>query len=137
MPKWTVEFLEQLLPQVCDRDTSLDDQGWTPGNPLWGHCAVVALVVQDLFGGDILRASLEHIPAFAHLRSHYWNRLPDGRVIDLTRTQFGQQYPALTGVPRARREILDIEKYPKTVQRYDRLKLRLLPRLYNRPLVDR
>lgn len=46
-----------------------------------GQCAVTALVVQDILGGEILRA--EH-PTWG---SHYWNKLPGIGEIDLTRAQ--------------------------------------------------
>jgi hypothetical protein len=53
----------------------------------------VALVAQDFFGGEILRASLAAVPEFAQMRSHYWNRLPDGSERDFTAPQFDGRYP--------------------------------------------
>lgn len=47
-----------------------------------GQCAVTALLVQDVLGGDILRAD---IPGHG---SHYWNLVADMGEIDLTRSQF-------------------------------------------------
>jgi len=55
---------------------------WSTSLPARGHCAVSALIVQDRLGGDLLRAVVCG-------ESHYWNRLPDGTEIDLTRGQFG------------------------------------------------
>ncbi|WKZ28637.1 MAG: hypothetical protein QY323_03800 [Patescibacteria group bacterium] len=78
-----------LLPDVCIRETSADPDGWTAENPLWGHCAVVSAAAQKLFGGKLLRASLEALPAFAHMRSHYINELDDGTRHDFTRAQLG------------------------------------------------
>src|SRR5690242_20466610 len=83
----------RLLPTVCDRETSADPDGWTPENPLWGHCAVVSAAVQDRFGGDLLRASLEKYPKWAKMRSHYWNRFPPGGQRDFTEPQFGGDPP--------------------------------------------
>ncbi len=87
-----ISDLNIILPEICSRETSSDPNGYTDTNPLWGHGAVVALLVQDVFGGDLLRASLEGTP-FAKMRSHYWNRLPGGMVLDFTASQFGEVYP--------------------------------------------
>ena len=121
----TPERFERLLQYLCIRKTSADAEHWTPENPLWGHCAVVALIVQDEWGGEILRSSLENIPEFAQMGSHYWNRLKDGREVDLSKSQFGVQYPKLEGLPRDREEILDPVKYPDTVRRYTHLRTQL------------
>jgi hypothetical protein len=125
MFEMTQQRFERLLRYLCIRSTSADEDGWTSENPLWGHCAVVALLVQDEWGGEILRASLEGVPEFAQMRSHYSNRLPDGRNVDLSRSQFGDRYPTLTWAPRARTEILDPIKYPETVRRYKHLRTQL------------
>lgn len=51
-------------------------------SPLAGYCGVVAQVVQGMFGGDIMAGRVDGV-------RHYWNRLPDGREVDLTSCQFG------------------------------------------------
>ncbi|AXS41278.1 hypothetical protein [Breoghania sp. L-A4] len=53
---------------------------WTPANPALGQCNVTAVVIFDLFGGDILRTRLGDC-------YHYYNRV-DGRAVDLTDSQF-------------------------------------------------
>lgn len=90
--KITPNEFENMLLSICDTKTSHDPDRWTPNNPLCGHCAVVALLAQDLFGGELLRASLEGTE-FAYMRSHYWNKLPDGTEIDFTDSQFKGCYP--------------------------------------------
>ena len=55
---------------------------WTTGNPAAGQCNVTALLVHELFGGDLLKTSL---PA----GDHYYNRI-EGRRYDFTASQFGQ-----------------------------------------------
>ena len=93
----TVKEFRRILPQICGRDTSIDPDGWTVKNPLWGHCAVVALLAQSLFQGEILYGSLKGTK-FVKMTFHFWNSLPggkrpDGRQVDFTRTQFGRDYP--------------------------------------------
>lgn len=76
------------LPTVCRMDTAAaGGQGWVPENPLWGHCAVAALLVQALYGGDLLRVSLLETE-FAASQSHYFNLLPQGTWYDATEGQF-------------------------------------------------
>jgi hypothetical protein len=52
---------------------------WTKENPAFGQCAVTALIVQDFFGGELV---------FCSHQNHFWNRLPYGKEVDLTRSQF-------------------------------------------------
>lgn len=66
--------------------TSLDD-AWTPENRSLGQCAVSALVVQDYLGGYIRRGVVSGT-------SHYWNVLPSGEEVDLTRDQFSVFQPS-------------------------------------------
>src|SRR3989344_3738326 len=87
----TVEQFGEILPGLCSKETSADPDGWTPENPTWGHCAVATMVAQDMFGGKIMRASLENT-AFAKMRSHYFVRFDetkgDALVLDPTDAQF-------------------------------------------------
>jgi hypothetical protein len=116
------EFIAQLK-QVVSADTSADPEGWTPQNPLWGHCAVASLLAQDEYGGDILRGSLEEIPKYAHLRSHFWNLLPDQTQFDFTAEQYlDLTFKDLHSESRTRERILT---HPDTLRRYELLKERL------------
>lgn len=99
-----IENFKKLLPQICKQDTSTDPDNWTEDNPLYGHCAVVSLLAQWIFKGDLLRASLDSYPKWKHMRSHYFNELPDGEIIDFTAPQFGNDYP----------ENMIVEKRPRT-----------------------
>jgi len=122
--QFTVSDLEVILPWICLRSTSADPNGWSKQCPVHGHCAVVALVVQRLFGGEMLRGSLEHVPEFAHMRSHYWNRLPavedDPAVeLDLTRKQFGERYPAFPSVETRTAE--QLLAHPDTKARFEKV----------------
>jgi hypothetical protein len=56
------------------------------GDKSRGQCGTTSLVLNDYLGGDLVVADV-----FVNdLKDgvHYWNRLPDGRVVDLTRDQF-------------------------------------------------
>ena len=123
MNELTPNKFKELLLIICDQETSQDSAGWTAGNPLWGHCAVVSLVAQNLFGGELLRASLTEVPGFEHMRSHYWNKLPDGSVDDFTKPQFGENYP--NGLKAEVRDSSYVLSYPETAKRYKLLTFRL------------
>lgn len=51
-------------------------------SPLFLHCCAVATTIKAIYGGDIVSGRINGV-------SHYWNRLPDGKEIDLTSCQFG------------------------------------------------
>jgi hypothetical protein len=55
---------------------------WTPANPAAGQCNVTALLVHELFGGELLKTPL---PA----GDHFYNRI-EGRRYDFTASQFEQ-----------------------------------------------
>ena len=69
--------------ETCD---PTDVSEWTPSNPSRGQCAVTALVVHDLIGGELLEAEV-HNQDGSRQGFHYWNRLA-GVDLDLTRDQF-------------------------------------------------
>lgn len=58
---------------------------WTPDNPARGQCVPSSLVVQDYFGGDIVRYRMTNDDIN---ETHYFNVLDDGTVIDSTRSQY-------------------------------------------------
>jgi hypothetical protein len=86
----TLTALDQALRASWAADTCSPDDvaraAWHPGNPAWGHCDITALVVHDLFGGDLLVAEVHH--AGEQAGYHLWNRLASGVELDLTRDQF-------------------------------------------------
>ncbi|MDD5251329.1 MAG: hypothetical protein PHT12_01675 [Patescibacteria group bacterium] len=135
----TPERLAAILPYVCDHETSSDPDGWTPENPLHGHCAVVALVAQSLFGGELVRGSLAGYPKWAHLRSHYWNRLgsdQEVRFADFTAAQFGNDRPDF-GLDVELRPRDYVIGYPETARRYEILTWRIASELLEPgPLAD-
>lgn len=53
---------------------------WTPDNPAAGQCNVTALLVHELFGGELL---MTRLPA----GDHFYNQI-GGRRYDFTESQF-------------------------------------------------
>ena len=89
MASITREGIEAAVRAAWARDTCdpVDVDDWSLANPARGQCGTTALTINDLLGGELLVAEV--------LRSdgtrqgvHWWNRLPDGTEIDLTREQF-------------------------------------------------
>ena len=120
----TPQRFQKLLLKACAKETSFDPDGWTPENPLWGHCAVVSLLANDYFGGIFVRAFLDETP-FSSVGSHYWNILADGTEIDFTRDQFGDTDLRLVGKPtKSDGKLIDRDyllKNAETKKRYDLL----------------
>lgn len=78
--------LTSALRASWDGETGYSGVGvWTPQNPARGQCVTSSLVVQDYFGGSIVRYAVsgEGID-----ETHYLNILEDGTMLDTT----GQQY---------------------------------------------
>jgi hypothetical protein len=107
---------------VAQADTSADPVDWTAENPLWGHCAVVSLLAQDYFGGELIRGDLSRFQKYAYLSSHYWNRLPVGQEIDFTATQYSDL--SFTQLASEVRERTRVMSHPDTLKRYELLKNR-------------
>ena len=104
------------LRRAWAADTSTSS-AWCPENAALGQCAVTALIVQDLLGGDLIRSKV------AQDVSHYWNRLPDGNELDLTRSQFDSFRLVAPIEVRTREYVLS---FPDTQRRYDILRARTL-----------
>lgn len=85
----TLLELERAFRLSWGADTTcLDAEGlakWHSDNAAHGQCGPTALVVQDLLGGDLLIADVTGGEEEDEV--HYWNRLPGGLEIDLTREQ--------------------------------------------------
>lgn len=67
---------------TCDPADLAD---WHPGNPARGQCGATALVLHDLFGGDLVLGEV-HIDG-ERTGYHWWNRFAGGVDVDLTREQ--------------------------------------------------
>ena len=115
------DFLK-IMRHIGARDTSAYPDGWTPKILCGGIVSVVSLLAQDVFGGELMRASLKDHSKYAYLRSHFWNYLPDGKEVDFTADQYSDlSYRDLEGVARSRVSVLES---PDTQRRYTLLKER-------------
>jgi hypothetical protein len=90
MSPWTLTGIAEALRAAWAADTCSPDDiaraAWSPDNPAWGHCDITALIVNDLFGGDLMVAEV-YSDGQQH-GFHWWNRLSSGVEIDMTREQF-------------------------------------------------
>jgi hypothetical protein len=88
MPALMLHDLEAAVRQSWCAETCdpIDVPNWSSDNPSRGQCAVTALVVRDLLGGELLEAEV-HFQNGDRQGFHYWNRLP-GLEVDLTGDQF-------------------------------------------------
>jgi hypothetical protein len=85
---WTLTDVERAVRTSWGVDTCdpVDRAEWHPDNPSRGQCGVTALVLHDLFGGDLVLGEV-HV-AGERTGAHYWNRFGTGLEVDLTRDQF-------------------------------------------------
>ena len=105
-----LEDLWFALQIAWDRDTAKGD--WDSLIPSKNQCAVTALVIQDYFGGKLLRCLMSNGD------SHYWN-LVGNIELDLTAQQFlyMKDYPIKSEtVERDRDYVLS---FPDTKCRYE------------------
>ena len=139
--------LKYLLKNSCSQETSDAPDKWTPENPLFGHCAVIAAIFQDFYGGWIKRALFpkELADKFGS-RSHYWNEeiifnsdLPEN--FDLSRDQFPSDFPyddfvnGEVGEMSENKDWRDyILSFDKTANRHVLLASRVLNLLMSNPL---
>lgn len=120
----TLEMVRKALWRAWDGDTcypgSFSD--WTIERPYVGQCEVTALIVNDYFGGKILKNYEFH---------HYWNLTANGTEIDYTKLQFkkySEECPVINDDGWASRSYLlegDAAEKAHTKERYEILKKRV------------
>jgi hypothetical protein len=112
--------IKEILKAAWDDKTCypLLKNKWSKELPEIGQCAVTALLIQDLFGGTIV---------YNKTYDHFWNILPTGKPLDLTRTQFSHYSKLRVDTSIDRNEILYSlnAKRQRTYNRYLLLKKRV------------
>ncbi|GGI22364.1 hypothetical protein GCM10010987_19030 [Bradyrhizobium guangdongense] len=79
----TMSFDPDEVQSVLRKAWSLSTASqWTVDNPAKGQCNVTALLVHELFGGDLLKTPLPS-------GDHFYNRI-EGRRYDFTSSQFDE-----------------------------------------------
>lgn len=84
----TIAEVEAALRAGWDRDTSDDPDGWTPDNAALGQCAVSALVIRAIYGGELVIATVLDRHGNRTPDGHAWNILPTGQHVDVAFDQF-------------------------------------------------
>lgn len=112
--KALIEKLKDSFEKSWSAESSFLPEQWNTNNPARGQCAVTALVVQDYLGGEIIKCDVT-----VDDDSHFYNKLPDGEIVDLTRIQFtdGAKFENKKNVGREK-----ILSHPGTQARYEILK---------------
>ena len=121
----TLDDLYRILLKCWSAETAYPScqKDWNENDRTYGQCAITAMLVNDMFGGEIYRIRPEGGG------THYFNKL-DGRVVDLTREQFD-----LYDIPL---DYSDCERIPReicgrnadTKRRYECLKAKILEELH-------
>lgn len=86
MEKQSLNRVSRAIESSWGRIVSPDPQEWHTDNPMRGQSVSTALVVQDYLGGDIECVSVTG-PQIND-EKHYFNKLDDGLVVDLTVKQY-------------------------------------------------
>ncbi len=86
MKEIMLEDLKIALEKSWSADTAFNRKKWDPKNPAAQQCWVAAMVVQKFLGGEIKAVRL------GDGDDHWWNVLPDGKEIDLTKNQFPKDF---------------------------------------------
>jgi hypothetical protein len=77
--------LRLKFEKAWSRDTCWHKPEFNPKCPSEGQCFVTAMIVQDIFGGELIQGIVHQIDGD---NNHYWNKLPNGQEFDLTSDQF-------------------------------------------------
>lgn len=112
----TIEQIEKTLMSVYSKDMCYPScrDNWCSDNRKLGHCAVVSLLLNDYFGGEIYKIKVNDV-------SHYFNVI-NNEVVDLTADQFDKCIDYSNKVKKGRNEIISDSD---TLYRYNLLKIKL------------
>ena len=104
-----LHLIRHILVKKCwSTHTSSDPQNWSYDNLSWGQCAVTALLVQDIFGGEIVRTN--YILPDGERGSHYFNILQNGERVDLTIDQFPEGTDFRPPLNRSNEELITLTR---------------------------
>ena len=115
----TLAALEAAIRSAWDVQTSDTPERYDPANPERDQCGATALVVHDYLGGRLLES--EVFLGSERTDHHYWNLLPSGLEIDLTRDQFRLGERIAEPIPMDRPTLLG----DAAQARYDLLRIRV------------
>lgn len=87
-----IEKMSDVLLQSWSIETS---SKWTPDHPAGGQCGVTALVINDLFGGEIMKTKVPE-------GWHFYSRI-NGKRYDFTASQFLEEITYMD-IPSNRKE---------------------------------
>lgn len=95
-----INYLNKLLTECWSCETCVPNlrNNWSNDIPTLGQCAITALIVNDFFGGKIMRC-------MSSSGSHYYNLIND-EIVDLTVNQFLGTLPLYDGGEERTREYL-------------------------------
>ncbi len=117
-----IEFNEDKMKEFLNilyKCWSVDSSSkWSLDNPSKGQCGVTALVVNDFFGGEILKTKTT-------IGWHYYNRINNKRF-DLTKSQFLKE-PSYLDILSSREEAFS----DTNIEQYKHLKDRVVNYLKN------
>ena len=117
-------FNEDRVRSALENAWSLDTaKQWSQENPANGQCNVTSAVINDLFGGEVLRTRVTTV-------WHYYNRL-DGKRCDLTDSQFFRPGAYFSAPESYDDELSDRDKAMEGIpqREYDALREALLEKL--------
>ena len=99
MPTWTLAEIEAAVRRCWSLETcdELDRATWSAANPSRGQCVATAFLLHDLIGGSLVLGEVRGRDGSPR-GWHYWNRLPGGIDVDLTRGQFSDDEILAPGV---------------------------------------
>jgi len=113
-----IEHYLKKIYDICSKETCFPKVAnqWNENNKFWGHCAIISLLLQDKYGGEIYKAEnmIENI-------THYYNII-NGKKIDATSSQYKQPIIFINDQKVNREKILENEN---TKTRYEKVKTQL------------
>lgn len=123
----TIERIRNILLSIYSKETCypLRRDNWNENNKTLGHCAIVSLLLNDYFGGEIYKIEVDGI-------SHYFNII-DNKVVDLTASQFNKIIDYSDKDKRERNKII---RDSDTLFRYNLLKAKLRLSLIDKEIYE-